>query len=636
MINVLVYAIQIAYLCRVLFGLCCFYSHIIRTVLTEMKDSNNQNTRKEKNMKNLSLLMAGLLLTAGMFAQTVTKTVNELQSANNWTISEGNNIGTMATEFALDEVITISTTGEPNCGSVWNSKNDVMDWRIYQAKSGNIIITAADGYVMTSVTLVYGNSNNGVLLDGDKNVVASDTEYALDKVSEVTFVVGKSKEDGKTNGQARVISFTITYEKNGDVTIAKPTFAPETTEFEDKIEVTITTSKSNVIYYTLDGTTPTTSSTLYSGPITLTETTTVKAIAYNEVEKAASGIASQTYTKKEAAKVNTIAEANAMSKGAEVILEGQIVALAADGAVLQDATGLIYCYKNVNDLKLGDKVRATATLSEYGGAKQLTEATYQVLGTDKVSYPKAETWTATEMDEWIGAAYREKKYITVEATLKINNNKYYNLTVEGATNKASIVKPLEDVSAMDGSVIVVTGYAMYAATSSGTTYAYIVATGIEEKMPQQVETFANLNALVAADLTSGTSVKVTIKDVAIKKIYAKKNGERVGIYFDVQKEDKDIEIFFQNEEMPKDWIEGGLLSGTITGSWERYEYNKEFRNWELIPESSWHWTNLTYSAGTTPLSEATADKKARKVVENGVIYIIRNGVRYNVFGGQTE
>lgn len=576
--------------------------------------------------------MAGLLLTAGMFAESVTKTVNELFEANKWTISAGSEIGTLATEFALNDAITISTSGEANCGSLWNNaKTNVIDWRIYQAKNGDITITASEDYVLTGVTLVYGSKNGGVFYDSNKKEVATGLEYKLENVSDITFTVGSNT--GKTNGQAQVTSFTVLYEKNDGVTVAKPTFAPETTEFEDKIEVTITTSKSNVIYYTLDGTAPTTSSTLYNGPITLTETTTVKAIAYNEVEKAASGIASQTYTKKEAAKVNTIAEVETMAKDAEVTVEGQVVALASEGAVLQDATGLIYCYQGVSELKVGNRVRATAVVSDYGNAKQLNKSVFQVLGTEEVIYPKAETWTATEMEAWIASGKVVKKYVTLEGTLTIG--KYINLTVEGATNKASLVQPKEDISALNNSIVKVTGYAMYV-TGSSSKYAYIVATDIEETMPQNIETFTSLDALAAADLTSGTSVEVTIKDVAIKKIYAKKNGERVGIYFDVQKEDKDIEIFFQNEEMPKDWIEGGLLSGTITGSWERYEYKNEFRNWELIPESSWHWTNLTYSAGTTPLSEATADKKAHKVVENGVIYIMRNGVRYNALGGVAE
>lgn len=51
----------------------------------------------------------------------------------------------------------------------------------------------------------------------------------------------------------------------------------------------------SVIYYTTDGTTPTASSSVYSGPINVTTTTTVKAIA-KDAEGLFSGVASQTYT----------------------------------------------------------------------------------------------------------------------------------------------------------------------------------------------------------------------------------------------------------------------------------------------------------------------------------------------------
>jgi hypothetical protein len=511
-------------------------------------------------MKKLSLLVAGLMLTAGVFAETVTKTVNELVEANKWKVSSGSDIQDIVTDFSLNEVISVSTTGEPNCGTFWDKKDkdeNVIDrdWRLYQNKGGNVTIAAAEGYTLTSVTLAYNNKNNGVLIDNDDNVVANGSKYALSNVSSVTFAVSKSKDDGKDNGQAQITSFTVTYVKDGEE------------GEEDK-------------------------------PI-------------------------------------TIAEAITKAKDTEVIVEGTMVAVAEIGAVLQDETAMIYCYKNVEAVKVGDRVRATAKIAEYGGAKQLSNGTYQVLGTEEVTYPTAEKWTAETMDAWVADANREKKYVTFDATLNINGS-YYNLTIDGATNKASIVKPLEDISAMDNGVITVTGYAMYAATSKGTTYAYVVATSVKEKEPAVINSYANLEELVAAEIASGTTVEVTLNKAVITKIYAKKTGERIGIYFDIQKEDKDIELYYAAEEMPKDWIEGGKLSGTIVAPWVRFVYKDKFNNWELAPAGTWHWTSLTYEAGETAVEDVIADKKAHKVIENGVIYIIRNGVRYNALGAMAD
>lgn len=77
-------------------------------------------------------------------------------------------------------------------------------------------------------------------------------------------------------------------------TVAAPTISG-TSPFEESTEVTITGPAESEIRYTVDGSTPTAESTLYESAITLSDTTTVKAIAIKN--GVASEVASQTFTK---------------------------------------------------------------------------------------------------------------------------------------------------------------------------------------------------------------------------------------------------------------------------------------------------------------------------------------------------
>ena len=65
------------------------------------------------------------------------------------------------------------------------------------------------------------------------------------------------------------------------VAVEAPTFSPVAGTYAEAQSVTISCeSPSTVIYYTLDGTEPTVNSTLYSGAISVSSTTTIKAVAY--------------------------------------------------------------------------------------------------------------------------------------------------------------------------------------------------------------------------------------------------------------------------------------------------------------------------------------------------------------------
>jgi hypothetical protein len=63
-------------------------------------------------------------------------------------------------------------------------------------------------------------------------------------------------------------------------TVATPTFSPAAGSYGPAQTVTISTTTSGAtIYYTTNGSTPTTGSTLYSAPITVASSETVKALA---------------------------------------------------------------------------------------------------------------------------------------------------------------------------------------------------------------------------------------------------------------------------------------------------------------------------------------------------------------------
>ena len=78
------------------------------------------------------------------------------------------------------------------------------------------------------------------------------------------------------------------------VTVNAPSFSGAT-QFEETTQVTMSGPAGASIFYTVDGSTPTDQSLEYEEPITLSETTTIKAIAIKD--GVSSSVTSRTYTK---------------------------------------------------------------------------------------------------------------------------------------------------------------------------------------------------------------------------------------------------------------------------------------------------------------------------------------------------
>ena len=147
-------------------------------------------------MKKIFSFLAAVLFAGSMMATTVTKTVADLATELSFTNSE------VCTPFALDEVIAVSTEAtDANTGKYYSNGEQI---RLYQTGAAKLILTAADGYKISSVTLEYASQNTGILVEA-----ASGEAVAFENVQSATFTVGNS--GSATNGQARITSFSVTY-----------------------------------------------------------------------------------------------------------------------------------------------------------------------------------------------------------------------------------------------------------------------------------------------------------------------------------------------------------------------------------------------------------------------------------------
>lgn len=138
----------------------------------------------------------------GVTTNTVDAVIADMVADKGWT--NGNKV---ENPFTLDEVISVSYTGGQNTGKYYDSGSNI---RIYQGEDPTVTISAADGYVITSVTISYISDKTGTLVYESANI-ASDQTITLNAAS-ITFNVGNTSSD-VTNGQVRITAISVTYQE---------------------------------------------------------------------------------------------------------------------------------------------------------------------------------------------------------------------------------------------------------------------------------------------------------------------------------------------------------------------------------------------------------------------------------------
>ena len=161
-----------------------------------------------------------------------------------------------------------------------------------RSKNNSGIVTTTSGGKILTVKITVASGTNTIDVYGSNTAYTSaadlyNTSKQGTKLGSLTAtgtisVSGDYKYVGiRSNNNALYLSsIEFTWNTSTAPTAAAPTFSPVGGTYTEAQSVTITsTTEGADIYYTLDGSTPTTSSTEYTGPITISETATLKAIA---------------------------------------------------------------------------------------------------------------------------------------------------------------------------------------------------------------------------------------------------------------------------------------------------------------------------------------------------------------------
>ena len=126
--------------------------------------------------------------------------------------------------------------------------------------------------------------------DGSTPTEASAQYTGPISVSTYTVLKAIATKTGWTSTDVTSATYTMNFG-----TLSAPTMTPGEGSHTSSVEVTLEAAAGATIYYTTNGSTPSESSNLYSAPITLTGTTTLKARAYR-VDYTASSVTTATYT----------------------------------------------------------------------------------------------------------------------------------------------------------------------------------------------------------------------------------------------------------------------------------------------------------------------------------------------------
>lgn len=470
------------------------------------------------------------------------------KNQTNFTYESGKNVVWVAEGYPS---ITFSTSATSKQNY---PKKDGDNLRMYTSSSNKITVNAPEGYKIKSVSGVYTNtSNTGFKINNETTVVKSGVPYEFaEDVSSFVLVSYKKSGADKSANSTYFSSFTFVLVPDAPVVPEAPsavTVTPAKAEAKvgENVSVTIAANGTPApdIYYTIDGTVPTTESAKYAKAFDVTcdalanneesKVVTINGLAQNS-EGQASGSATVAFTRNDAsitvkdAKDNTIG-----ADGASLVLEdgaaefkatstgdGTIYWSSADNKIAKVENGII------TPLAVGTTT-ITAS-SDKTGKYNACETSFTLTITSPYTYAtvtfrKQEpiTYTSNTKADWVSEPVDGTTYTFESSVGKLQNAGYPSNNVNASSGKADNLT-ITKISGVPISVQAPEGYVIvrvsYATTKTYNTPEIIAING-EDLAAKSYRDFPK--GATTIDLTPGTGLNnptISSMTFALTKVVA--------------------------------------------------------------------------------------------------------------------
>lgn len=216
--------------------------------------------------------------------------------------------------------------------SIGNAEKITVVWNS-ETYTGRQLDVYGSATPYTQATDLYAAETQGTLI-GSISHDNGETELALGSAYPY---IGIRSKDGAVYFDQITISWASAAAVNA------PVLSKTTGKYTESFQVTISGDEDATIYYTVDGTEPSTASTQYTQAINITATTTVKAIAVKGEDQSA--VVSATYTFP--TEVANIAAFQTMQEGDFIKITGTVSVVFSDAnssVYIQDASGSTLIY----------------------------------------------------------------------------------------------------------------------------------------------------------------------------------------------------------------------------------------------------------------------------------------------------